>query len=623
MARLLCIPVVLLAAMVSLLLLEHEERPADLVLASENEIFTLDPQRMSWLGDMRMAYALYEGLVRWNPEDFTIQPGVARDWTVSDDGLRWTFDLDPAARWSDGAPVTAYDFVWAWRRLLLPDTAADYSNLLFAVEGARDALARRAEQLATFQPATGAAEALLADTDRHLDETVGLRAIGPHSLEIQLSHPVPYFLDLLACAPLMPVYRPAVEGWNLDPATWAHVRHHGWHTIEPPPWNRRQFVTVSEQTGRLEPDHRWARPGTLVGNGPYTLDTWRYRRDLRLARSPTARSTDEAMPEHILLRSFPDPNTALLAYRSGEVDWLTGVSSDVRRDLLDRVATGQTAGESRLTQSIHAVPAFGTDFFSFNCRPTLASGEPNPFGTAAVRRAFAMATDKHAIVNHVTGLREPVATTMTPADSIAGYTPPEGLGYDPVRATEALRAAGWHRAEDGRLVDTAGAPFPTVELLYTTSSARHRRIAAALADQWAKAIGVDVHLVGKDSKAFGADLRAGDFMLARGRWYGDWGDPTTFLELFRSTDGNNDRGFVDADIDAALDAAAAERDPETRMSMLADIERSLFQEHMPLLPLCQIVEVTMHDPAALSGITTHPRLVQYLGDVRLHTDTAP
>ncbi|MDP7030419.1 MAG: peptide ABC transporter substrate-binding protein [Phycisphaerales bacterium] len=623
MVRLLSIPVVLLAVMLALLLLERGEERADLVLASDNEIFTLDPQRMSWLGDMRMAYALYEGLVRWNPEDFTIQPAVARSWTVSDDGLTWTFQLDPDAVWSDGAPVTAHDFVWAWKRLLLPDTAADYSNLLFAVQGARELLMWRSEQLAGFSPSPGAAEALLAETDRRFDASVGIRAVGPHRLELQLVHPVPYLLDLLAFAPLMPVYRPAVEGWTLDQATWDAARRDGWHTINPPPWSQRGFVEVSESTGRLQPDHRWARPGTLVGNGPYVLDTWRYRRDLRLVRRPEGSQADEGMPDHILLRSFPDPNTALLAFRSGEVDWLTGVSSDVRRDLLDQAATGVDGDEPRLTRSIHAIPAYGTDFFSFNCRPTLTSGLPNPFSDAAVRRAFALATDKQSIVDHVTGLREPVASTMTPPRSISGYTPPQGLGHDPDRAVDELASAGWYRDADGTLADAAGTPFPSVELLYTTSSPRHRRIAAALRDQWSKALGVDVHLVSKDSKAFGADLRAGDFMIARGRWYGDWGDPTTFLELFRSTDGNNDRGFVDADIDAALAAAAAERDAPTRMNMLAAIEQSLFQEHMPLLPICQIVEVTMHDPTALSGMTTHPRLVQYLGDVRILQDQHP
>jgi oligopeptide transport system substrate-binding protein len=351
-----------------------------------------------------------------------------------------------------------------------------------------------------------------------------------------------------------------------------------------------------------------------VSNGPYTLEQWRYRRDLRLKRNPSARSFSASSPEDVLVRAYPDPNTALLAFDQGEVDWLTGVSADVRRDLLAMAASGEQEGE-RLVRSIHAVPAYGTDFFSFNCRPQLASGANNPFRDAAVRRAFALATDKQAIVDHVTGLGEPIAGSLTPRHSIVNYEPPAGLGYDPTAAIKELESAGWTLDSAGNLIDDQGEPFPTVDLRYTTSSARHRRIAAALRSQWQQRLGVDVHLTGKDSKAFSADLRRGDFMMARGRWYGDWGDPTTFLELFRSTDGNNDRGFDSADIDSRLDAAKLEPDATTRLELLWEIEHDIFTTHMPLLPICQIVEVTMHDPTVLGGMTSHPRMIQYLGDV--------
>jgi len=606
MARLLITPLILLLILLGLLSLDQREREADLVLASDNEIFTLDPQRMSWLGDMRIAYALFEGLVRWNPEDFSPQPAAAKSWSVSPDGLVWTFTIDDTAKWSTGAPVTAHDFVWSWQRLLLPDTAADYSNLLFIVEGAEEFWDWRANALARFTPGsapeTTAAEALMDETERQFVKKVGLTALGAHTLEIRLTHPVPYLLDLLAFAPLMPVYRPAVEGW---PASS--------DTTTPPPWSARQFVRLVPETGRLQADHRWARPGTLVSNGAYMLDQWRYRRDLRLVPNPHAHHPGSV--QSVLVRSFPDPNTALLAFRSGEVDWLTGVSADVRQDLLD-AKNADPDNDDILVRSIHAVPAFGTEFFSFNCSDTLARGAPNPFSDPRVRRAFAQATDKQMIVDHVTGLHEPVSGSFTPKNSIAGYEPPQGLEFDPTRALEELAAAGWTRNTAGTLVNDAGEAFPSVDLKYTTSSPRNRRIATALRSQWQAQLGVDVRLSGQDSKSFGADLQAGDFMVARGRWYGDWGDPTTFLELFRSTNGNNDRRFKNAGIDAQLDAAATETDPAARMAMLAKTERELFEVHMPLLPICQLVEVTMHDPDALDGMTTHPRLIQYLGDVR-------
>jgi oligopeptide transport system substrate-binding protein len=614
MLRFLIPIVVLLAALITLVLLDRGSDDAEFVIASENEVFTLDPQRMSWLTDMRMAYALFEGLVRWNTDDFSIEPAVATSWTTSPDGLTWRFELDESARWSDGSPVTAHDFVWSWKRLLSPDTAADYSGLLFDVLGAREFWDWRNDALASFDPSNQSAESLMDQTDSVFAETVGIRAIGDHTLEIELAQPVPYLLDLLAFAPLLPVHRPTVEGWILHIEDQEVLRQNGWDAVDPPAWEDRQFASISPETGRLTSKHSWARPELMISNGPYILDEWRYRRDLRLAQNPNARSHRPGSPRSILIRSYPDPNTALLAFDRGDLDWLTGVSADVRRDLLDAADEGGRDDE-RLVRSIHAVPAYGTDFFSFNCRPELSSGANNPFHNPLVRRAFALATDKQAIVDHVTGLREPIASVLTPQDAIVGYEPPDGLGFDPVMAVAELASAGWTRNTSGELIDESGRPFPPVELLYTTSSARHRRIAAALRSQWQQLLGVDVHLVGKDSKAFSVDLRAGNFMIARGRWYGDWGDPTTFLELFRSTDGNNDRGFNNPDIDARLDTAKHESDTATRMRQLRSIEHDIFNLHMPLLPICQIVEVTMHDPADTSGMTSHPRLIQYLGDV--------
>ena len=115
--------------------LDDEPPPADLVFVNRSEVFTLDPQRMSWIQDLRMAYALYEGLVRWNNDDFSIVPAAAH-WTTSADGLTYTFTIRPDARWSNGDPLTASDFIYAWRRAILPDTAADYTSMFFVIEGA-------------------------------------------------------------------------------------------------------------------------------------------------------------------------------------------------------------------------------------------------------------------------------------------------------------------------------------------------------------------------------------------------------------------------------------------------------------------------------------------------------
>ena len=612
MSKLLIPPAVLLLVLMALLSSDQDDTAADLVLASDSEIFTLDPQRMSWLADMRMGYALFEGLTKWDTTDFSCHPAVATGWTVSQDGRTWTFDLDPEARWSNGAPVTAHDFLWSWKRLLMPDTAADYTDLLHAIDGGEAFFTWRANALQNFDPTHDDAEALIQETDRRFADTVGLVALDDHRLQITLAHPVPYLLDLVAFVPLMPVYRPAVEGWPENPDLI-----HGWHLMQPPSWSDRQFVELNSKTGRIEADHHWARPGTLISNGPFSLDRWRYRRDLRLVRHPHRKDGADAPIQSVLVRSYPDPTTALLAYRSGEVDWLTGVSADMRRELVEARRVSDEQDPDLLTRSTHAKLAYGTEYVGFNCRPTLGDGRPNPFHDAGVRRAFAAATDKQTLVDMVSGLGDRVTGMFTPAGSIEHYNPQGGINFDIARAKEELAAAGWTYDSDGRLINGEGDTFPVVDLMYSTYSPRYQRLCTGLRDQWIRNLGVDVHLKGQDSKFFGADLREGNFMVARGGWYGDWGDPTTWLNMFRGDDGNNDRGFKHPDIETRLNEAKMMADQQARLQSMARIEEDLFQEHLPLIPICQLVDVSMYDPWKLQGMTKHPRLVQYVADITM------
>jgi oligopeptide transport system substrate-binding protein len=291
----------------------------------------------------------------------------------------------------------------------------------------------------------------------------------------------------------------------------------------------------------------------------------------------------------------------------------------------DLLASGTTVDEALASlpepeygerRNIHVFPAFATDFYSFNCRPTLADGRPNPFADPRVRRAFALAVDKQTIVDDVTRLHEPVVSTLVPPGSVPGYESPDGLTNDPDRARAELAAAGWRDLDgDGLVENECREPFPVIDLLYTTNTPRYKWMSLELKAQWERTLGVRIELRGSETKFYKEDLKQGKFMIARGRWYGDYGDPTTFLDLCRSTNGNNDRGFASERIDAMLDAAADERDPQRRMELLADCERVLFAEELPLVPICQLVQIYMYEPGELTGLSRHPRLVQYLAQI--------
>lgn len=199
---------------------------------------------------------LFEGLVRYSPAG-QLTAGVAERWTVSNDGLVYRFELRPDARWSNGDPVTADDFVFSFRRLVDPGTAAFYAELLVSVENAADIIAG----------------------DR-APESLGVTAPEPHRLEIRLANPVPYFLSQLGLPAAFPVHADSLA-------------EHG---------------------------DTFARAGKLVSNGAYRLERWELGSYIELARNPhywdDANTSIDRVRHHIVV----DASTELYRYRAGELD---------------------------------------------------------------------------------------------------------------------------------------------------------------------------------------------------------------------------------------------------------------------------------------------------------------
>jgi len=116
-------------------------------------------------------------------------------------------------------------------------------------------------------------------------------------------------------------------------------------------------------------------------------------------------------------------------------------------------------------------------------------------------------------------------------------------------------------------------------------------------------------------------------MIARGGWFGDYGDPLTFLNLHRTGNGNNDRAFSCPEFDALLERADRETDPAVRMDLLEEAERITTMDEIPILPFWHYSYVYMYkppvdeqgkpNPGGLRGLTTHPRLVQYLFELEV------
>ena len=594
MKKIIGVLIVLLAALGAAVAADRPLPKADLTIIERTEFNTLDPQRMSYIHDNRLSYAIYETLVRWDVHgDFGILPGLAQRWDVSADGVTYTFHLDPKGKWSNGDPVHASDYVFAWRRAMLPDTAADYSSLFFAVRGAEALFGWRTEQLTAYserperERTVAAAKQLYDEMLAHFEQTVGLRAVDDFTLEVTLERPTAFFLDLCAFSPFNPVHPATIE----------------------------KFTAFDGDSGRLQQDYQWTKPWNIVCNGVYMPKSWRYKREMYLVRNPHFRDPSMGFADSIRLIPINDPNTNVLAYETGVANWTTDVTVSYLADMLEQKRRGER-------DNIHAFSTFGTYFWSFNCRPRLGDGRDNPFFDAAVRRAFTMAVDKQLIVDKVKRSGEQPARMFVPPGSIPGFANPEGLPFDPERAKQELASAGWvDRNGDGVPENERGEPFPTVSMLYSTGS-YHADIALAMGRMWQQHLGITYELDAKELKVYKDMLKKKDYMVARGGWFGDYGDPTTFLDLHKTGDGNNDRGYSDPAFDEMLARAADEVDPAARMRILEQAERYTMEQTLPILPVWHynyyymfkppVDEMGNPNPGGLRGISKHPRLVQYL-----------
>jgi len=262
-------------------------------------------------------------------------PGVAESWRISEDGTVYTFTLRDGLRWSDGTSLTSEDFVWSYRRLFDAQTASPGSATLFVIRNAR----------AAFQGQVP------------LDQ-IGVSAPDPQTVVIELEHPVPYFLSLIAGSNAVPVPRHVIE---------AHGRE-------------------------------WTRAGRMVTNGPFMLAERVPQTHIRLVRNPHFHAAAEVELDEVWWHPTQDLATSLRRFRAGELD----IALNFPPEEIDRL-------QRDLPGVLRVVPAQAAWFLALNL-------ERAPFDDLRVRRALSLAIDRDGITSRLlrTGV-EPAWAFATPA----------------------------------------------------------------------------------------------------------------------------------------------------------------------------------------------------------------
>lgn len=229
---------------------------------------------------------LYEGLMRFDRED-NIEPAIASDVSITDDFTKYVFKLKKAS-WSNGSPLTAYDFEYAWKKILEPDFFSPYSFLFFAIKNAE--AAKKGEKPIN---------------------QVGIYALDEQTLSVDLEIPAPYFLSLTANWIFFPLCR------EID------QQHPGW---------------------------AYHNSDSYICNGPFKLHLWKLNDDLILVKNPLYREASSVKLKRIEISIIEDENKALELFNADKLDWLGDPIKKIHPEAIpqliakDRLKTGGVYG---------------------------------------------------------------------------------------------------------------------------------------------------------------------------------------------------------------------------------------------------------------------------------------
>ncbi|MEC2919289.1 MULTISPECIES: peptide ABC transporter substrate-binding protein [Bacillus] len=236
---------------------DKEEKKQVLNVTVSEEIPSLDTAKTMDGTSAHIMQNIFEGLYALDDQDQPI-PAVAKSFKRSEDGKKYTFDLRKDAKWSNGDNVTAHDFMFAWKRAIIPETASQYASMLFYVKNAKE-----------INKGTMPLDAL------------GVKVINDYKLEVELEQPIPYFLQLLA----LPIYLPQHES----------------------------FLKEQGKNYALEPNN-------LIYNGPFVLEKWKHEQEFQLKKNATYWDEKKVKLDEINFQIVKDTMTVVNLYEAGDLD---------------------------------------------------------------------------------------------------------------------------------------------------------------------------------------------------------------------------------------------------------------------------------------------------------------
>ena len=447
-------------------------------LASEPD--RLDPALLYTVDGACLAVNSFAGLYT-HAADGTLQPELATGYTVSDDGLTYTFTLREGLTWSDGEPLTAEDFVYSWQRAADPANGAVYSYLYSIIAGY----------------GTDAGLAVSASED-------GL------SFTVELAAPCPYMLDLAAFPAFYPVPQHCVEAAE------------GY---------------LNEDGSLLDPG-AWATEAGFVTSGAYTLESWTHDESMVYVKNPNYWNAQSVTMERLEFMLSADDATIYAAYRAGDLDFIDTVPADEMPALLEsgdpEFYVADNLGTYFLCFNVNSPMFEGmTDAQAANVRKAISMLIDRTWISETVRL-----TEPPANTFVPAAMADGNGGIFRQNDDAYTYPDAEDVGYmsltSDVEGAIALLEEAGYTFEGGVL--SAETPL-SFEYLVNPGT-QHEGVAQLIQEDLA-VVGIEMTIRSVEWNVLPGEMMAGNFDVGRLGMNADFNDPICFLEMFTTASGNN------------------------------------------------------------------------------------
>ncbi|HEU4780415.1 MAG TPA: peptide ABC transporter substrate-binding protein [Steroidobacteraceae bacterium] len=335
---------------------------------------------------------------------------------------------------------------------------------------------------------------------------------------------------------------------------------------------------------------RFARPGDQVSNGAFVLEEWLQGSYIRVGRNTHYWGNAANKIDGVKFLQLADENAELRAYRAGELH----CTYVLPRGQFDWI-------KENLAAELHVTPQLSTYYYGFNLDRAL-------FANPKLRQALSMAIDRERLANSVLRMGELPAYGWVPP-GMYNYTA-QAFDYATTPHAQRIETARKLLAEAGF---TREKPL-RFELRYNTGEV-HTKVAVAVASMWKEALGVEAQLAAVEFKSLFDDIDRRNIDMYRLSWVGDYNDPYTFLQYFKSGFGINLPHYSSAAYDTLLAEASRQTDPESRRTLLEQAERAMLADH-PMIPLYYYVNKHLVKPS-LRGWYDNVMNVVYSQDLEL------